>query len=136
MNNSKVKKIKIIKKISLFVLVVVVFLWAFFFLLGHYKIYSAKKNYFKNYVKLGNYDFKKYKQNATISMAVENLGKRLLDSIVIKINYYDSKGKLLGSDVSDVLKMVNDVLYPGKAKVFRIEVTCPEDTADIKLSIK
>jgi len=124
------------KKFLLFVVILVVFLWTSFVLIGQFRIRFAEKKYYRNYVKIVNFDFNKYKENAALNVAIENFGRRLLDSIVVKIDYYDAKGKKLGSDISDVLKMSNDFLYPQAGKVFRIDVICPEETIDIKLSIK
>ncbi|MFH1656077.1 MAG: hypothetical protein ABH954_05665 [Candidatus Omnitrophota bacterium] len=126
---------KLFKKFMLFAAVIIVFTWAGSVFIVRYKIRSAEKRYYRDYVKIINYDFNKYKQNATINVAIENFGKRLLDSINVKIDYYDTDGKLLGTDLSDILKMSKDSLYPESGKVFRIDVTCSEETTEIKLSI-
>lgn len=136
MRSNKSNSLKLFKKILLIGIALLVLLWASMVLIGQYKIYSTEKRYYRNYVKIQEYDFSKYKQNASISVLIENKGKRLLDSISIKIDYYNDKDELLGSDLADVLDMADDVLYPETGKVFRVDVTCPEETASIKLKIE
>ncbi len=126
---------KIFKKLLLYFFIAIVVIWAGFVPVKHYKISSAKRKYFQTFVRLKNYDFNIYKQNAAINVAIENLGNRLLDSIILKIEYFDAKDIILGIDYADVLKMSGDVLYPEAGKVFRISVTCPENTSQIKLKI-
>jgi len=125
----------IFKKSLLYFLVAIVVVWASFVPIKYYKIYSAKKKYFATFVKLKDYDFNIYKTNAAINVAIENYGSRLLDSVILKIEYFDSKDNILGIDYADVLKMSKDVLYPEAGKIFRISVTCPENTSKITLKI-
>lgn len=126
---------KIFKKWLLYFFVAIVVIWASSVPIKYYKIYSAKKKYFANFVKLKDYDFNIYKKNASINVAIENYGSRLLDSIILKIEYFDSKDNILAIDYADVLKMSKDVLYPKAGKIFRISVTCPENTSKITLKI-
>ncbi|MBM3251873.1 MAG: hypothetical protein FJZ11_03730 [Candidatus Omnitrophica bacterium] len=125
-----------LKKYLFFVIVIIVLLWVAFVFVNQFKMRFAENKYYQDYVKIVSYDFNKYKQNATINIAIHNFGRRLLNSVLIKIDYYDNEGKLLGSDLSDVLKMSKDFLYPESGKVFQIEVSYPEGTSGIKLSIK
>jgi hypothetical protein len=124
------------KNYLFFLAVLIVSLWTISISITRYKIYSSKKRYYRDYVKITRYNFSKYKQTASISLLVKNLGRRLLDSIIIKIDYYDTSGRLIGTDVSDILEITKSVLYPGTGKMFRIDVTCPEETFNIRLSIK
>jgi hypothetical protein len=132
----KNKPLRNLKKYLFFVIIIIVFLWVAFVFINQFKIRFAENKYYQDYVKIVSYDFNKYKQSATINIAIHNFGRRLLNSILIKIDYYDDEGKLLGSDLSDILKMSKDFLYPESGKVFQIDVTYPEGTSDIKLSIK
>ncbi|HOX55200.1 MAG: hypothetical protein PHI86_03855 [Candidatus Omnitrophica bacterium] len=126
---------KVIKKWILYACIAIVVAWAGSIPLKYYRIYSANKKYLADFVKVKDYNFNIYKTNAAINVAIENYGNRLLDSIVLKIEYYDSKDNMLAMDYANVLKMSKDVLYPKAGKVFRISVTCPENTSKIKLKI-
>lgn len=126
---------QVFKKTLLFFFIAIVIIWVGFVPFKNYKIYSANKRYFKNFVRLGNYDFNIYKKSASINVAIENLGDRLLSRIILKIGYYNTNGKFLGVDSADILKMTGNVLYPKAGKIFRINVTCPENTSQIKLRI-
>ena len=132
----KRNSLKTFKKYLLFIIIAIVLVWVSFAIFGQYKMRSAEKQYYKDYVKIINFEFNKYKENAVLSITIQNFGMRLLDSIVVKIDYFDKNENILDSDATDVLKMAKDFLYPESGKVFRVDVTCPEETQDIRVSLK